>query len=108
MKLFGNWRKEPEHSEQTPFVADNSSKVRLESAKGAAFGQNRKILVVDDNGVVLKAFELKLKALGFKVLTATDGSGAVSLARQERPDLIVLDINFVFGWCTSGEIFEYH
>jgi len=31
-----------------------------------AIGENRKILVVDDNPVVSKAFELKLKALGFR------------------------------------------
>jgi len=57
-------------------------------------GRDRTILVVDDNVVVLKAFELKLKALGFRVLTAADGSDAVTLVHQEKPDLIVLDINF--------------
>ncbi len=92
MKLFGKWRKEEsDTTERVPF-ADDRSNSRDEAQ--ASIGQNRKILVVDDNNVVLKAFELKLKSLGFQVLTATDGSGAVSTARQERPDLIVLDINF--------------
>ena len=44
--------------------------------------------------VVLKAFEMKLKTLGFQVLTATDGTAAVNIAREEKPDLVVLDINF--------------
>jgi two-component system, cell cycle response regulator DivK len=65
-------------------------------------GLDRKILVVDDNPVVLKTFELKLKALGFKVITASDGASAVSLARQEKPDLIVLDINFPPDVGSSG------
>jgi len=56
---------------------------------------NRKrILVVDDNEVVVKALSLKLKSAGYDVLQATDGSGAVSAARTDKPDLIVLDINF--------------
>lgn len=67
-----------------------------------SFGQNRKILIVDDNPVVLKAFELKLKASGFQVLTAGDGSAAVSVARHERPDLIVLDMNFPPDVGSSG------
>ena len=54
----------------------------------------KKILVVDDNMVVVKALEMKLKASGYDVLTAEDGSSAVATARKERPDLIVLDISF--------------
>ena len=44
--------------------------------------------------VVVKALEMKLKASGYDVLTAEDGSSAVATARKERPDLIVLDISF--------------
>ena len=99
MKLFGKWRKEDPQTEESPFAANESAEPVAEKHDKPvdgepSIGQNRKILVVDDNNVVLKAFELKMKALGFKVFTATDGSGAVSTARQERPDLIVLDINF--------------
>lgn len=53
-----------------------------------------KILVVDDSVVVVKALELKLAAAGYTVSTAVDGGGALSVIRQNRPDLIVLDINF--------------
>jgi DNA-binding response OmpR family regulator len=105
MKLFGKWRKETEpHVELPPFGSEDPAKaafgkpssptVPQTPADPTPIGANRTILVVDDNNVVLKAFELKLKALGFRVLTANDGSGAVSTARQDRPDLIVLDINF--------------
>jgi CheY-like chemotaxis protein len=54
----------------------------------------RKILIVDDSVIVLKALSLKLKSKGYDVLTATDGSEAVSTARREKPDLILLDISF--------------
>lgn len=54
----------------------------------------QKILVVDDNPVVVKALSFKLKSKGYNVYTAQDGSDAVSCVRREHPDLIVLDINF--------------
>jgi CheY-like chemotaxis protein len=54
----------------------------------------RKILIVDDSVIVLKALSLKLKSKGYDVLTAADGSAAVSTARREKPDLILLDISF--------------
>ena len=53
----------------------------------------KKILVVDDNSIILKTLTLKLKAAGYQVLTAGDGSSAVSLARQEKPDLLLLDLS---------------
>src|SRR5437773_1865670 len=54
----------------------------------------KKILVVDDNAVIIKTLSLKLKSAGYNVLTAMDGSEAVSSARHEKPDLILLDISF--------------
>jgi len=53
-----------------------------------------KILVVDDNPVVVKTLELKLKAAGFQVTPARDGGAALAAIRRDRPDLVVLDINF--------------
>ncbi len=57
-------------------------------------GSSKKILVVDDNAVVIKTISLKLQGAGYQVLTAMDGSGAVAAARQESPDLILLDLDF--------------
>jgi CheY-like chemotaxis protein len=56
--------------------------------------ERKKILVVDDSPVILAALSLKLRTNGYDVLTALDGSSAVSRARQEKPDLILLDISF--------------
>ena len=54
----------------------------------------KKILVVDDNEIILKTVSLKLQGAGYQVLTALDGSEAVAAARKEGPDLILLDIGF--------------
>jgi DNA-binding response OmpR family regulator len=54
----------------------------------------KKILVVDDDAVILTRLAVKLKGSGYDVFTAIDGSQAVSTARKEKPDLILLDITF--------------
>jgi DNA-binding response OmpR family regulator len=52
------------------------------------------ILVVDDNLVFQKATSMKLRAFGYDVITAEDGSAALSAIRKQKPDLILLDLNF--------------
>jgi CheY-like chemotaxis protein len=54
----------------------------------------KKILIVDDNEVILKTLSLKIKAADYEVITAAEGSRAVSAVRLQKPDLILLDINF--------------
>ena len=54
----------------------------------------KKILIVDDDGVVTTSLSIKLKASGYEVFKAPDGSTAVNLVRTQRPDVILLDINF--------------
>jgi len=56
--------------------------------------QPKKILVVDDNEIVIKTISLKLQGAGYQVLTAMDGSEAVAVARKDSPDLILLDLTF--------------
>jgi two-component system response regulator GlrR len=55
---------------------------------------HKKILVVDDDPVILKSLSLKLTAKGYVVMTASDGSQAVSSVRADPPDLILLDLTF--------------
>jgi two-component system cell cycle response regulator DivK len=101
LKMFGSWRKPaPPEPEQSPFEVANSPA----AAKTVTLpiGRGRKILVVDDNDVVLKAFQLKLESLGFTVLTTSEGATAVSIARQQKPDVIVLDISFPPDVGSSG------
>jgi CheY-like chemotaxis protein len=54
----------------------------------------KKILVVDDNEIVIKTISLKLQGAGYQVLTAMDGAAAVAIARKDAPDLILLDLSF--------------
>ena len=53
---------------------------------------NRKILVVDDDRKTVDLIKLYLEKDGYQVLAAFDGQQALELARQKRPDLIVLDL----------------
>jgi CheY-like chemotaxis protein len=54
----------------------------------------KKILVVDDDQIILKTLSIVLNSNGYQVFTASDGPGAVSIVTRERPDLILLDIMF--------------
>jgi DNA-binding response OmpR family regulator len=51
-----------------------------------------KILVVDDDRNIVDLVRLYLERDGYRVLIAYDGLEALKLARQRRPDLIVLDL----------------
>ena len=51
-----------------------------------------RILVVDDEPDLLMLLEEHLSQEGFQVLTASAGMQAISKARAERPDLILLDV----------------
>ena len=53
---------------------------------------NKKVLVVDDDAKTVELVKLYLKRDGYRVLTAYDGIEALCLARESRPDLIVLDL----------------
>jgi DNA-binding response OmpR family regulator len=51
-----------------------------------------KILVVDDNPLVVELLTINLTAAGYQVFTALDGQAALQQAKQVLPDLIILDI----------------
>ena len=50
------------------------------------------ILVVDDEPQIVELVEDYLKQADFRVVTARDGQSALTVARAERPDLVVLDL----------------
>jgi two-component system alkaline phosphatase synthesis response regulator PhoP len=54
---------------------------------------NELILVVDDEPKIVKQARDYLENGGFRVASAADGTTALAIARHERPDLIVLDLN---------------
>jgi len=52
----------------------------------------KKILIVDDEEDILNTISFRLEAEGFECITSQDGIDALAKARQEKPDLILLDI----------------
>ena len=51
-----------------------------------------KILVVDDEALLVKGIRFNLKSEGYDVITGSNGQEAVETAQKEQPDLIVLDV----------------
>ena len=53
----------------------------------------RRILVVDDEMPILRLLRRILIASGYEVLVASSGKQGLNAARQEQPDLILLDLS---------------
>jgi two-component system cell cycle response regulator DivK len=52
----------------------------------------RHVLIVEDNILNLKLFELLLRGAGFGVVTATNADDALAAIARHRPDLILMDV----------------
>ncbi|HEV7370987.1 response regulator [Arenibaculum sp.] len=61
------------------------------SALGGEPGVKR-VLIVEDNDLNMKLFHDLLEAHGYATLQTKDGMEALRIARQHRPDLILMDI----------------
>jgi len=66
----------------------------------------KKILIIDDSDVVLSALSAKLKGQGYATFTAPDGAAAMTIVRNEKPDLILLDIGFPPDVAVGGGTFR--
>ena len=51
-----------------------------------------KILIIDDDTAILELIKVNLELLGHEAIIASDGVKGFALARQELPDLIILDV----------------
>jgi CheY-like chemotaxis protein len=65
-----------------------------------------RILLVDDNAENRRFLSRRLERRGFEVLVAVDGAAAVEMARVEKPDLILMDMNMptLDGWEATRQI----
>lgn len=52
----------------------------------------KKILIVEDDRFLSEMYATKLTASGFEVETAEDGQEALAKVKEQKPDLILLDI----------------
>ena len=51
-----------------------------------------KLLIVEDEPTLLETLKYSLERQGYDVVTASDGVRALSSAREEKPDLMILDV----------------
>src|SRR5687767_11163521 len=54
--------------------------------------KNPKILIVEDDDTLRYAFSRVIKTAGYEVLEANTGEDCLQLARQQQPDLILMDV----------------
>jgi two-component system alkaline phosphatase synthesis response regulator PhoP/two-component system response regulator VicR len=52
----------------------------------------KKILVVDDEPLIVKLVQVNLQKVGYQVITASNGREALEQVAVDRPDLILLDV----------------
>jgi two-component system, OmpR family, KDP operon response regulator KdpE len=74
-----------------------------------------KVLVIDDEPQILRALRINLSVRGFEVTTAATGAGALRVAAEQHPDVVVLDLGLpdmsgnevlaaLRGWTTAPVI----
>jgi len=54
------------------------------------------ILIIEDNELNMKLFNDVLEASGYKTLKSIDGMDCMQLAKEQHPDLIIMDIQLPF------------
>src|SRR5262245_29436197 len=59
----------------------------------AVNSHEKRVLIVDDDEHILRMFTRVARMRGFSVLQAHDGIEALEIAREQAPDIIVLDIS---------------
>ena len=57
-------------------------------------GENGKVLVIDDNPIIQRTVYFQGRNEGFNVVMCGDLTESLAVVRREKPDIIVLDINF--------------
>lgn len=58
----------------------------------------KKILIVDDDAVVVKYLKTLLEDHGYDTCTAADSKEALSMVHKEKPDMITLDLEMPGEW----------
>jgi DNA-binding response OmpR family regulator len=70
-------------------------------------GETR-VLVIDDEAPIRLLCRVNLEAEGIRVLEAADGTTGLDLARDEQPDVVLLDVMMpgLDGWRVAEELLE--
>lgn len=66
----------------------------------------RVVLLIDDDVDARDALALAMEGRGYRVLAAADGPGGLSVARESRPEVVVLDMGLpgFDGWETTRRL----
>lgn len=67
-----------------------------------------KVLIVEDNELSRDMLSRRLRRKGYEVLVAVDGSEGVSMVKQERPDIVLMDLSLpdMDGWYATRVLKE--
>ena len=76
--------------------------VKSESPETA--NARKKILVIDDDPIIVKTLSMTLGARGYDVVSAADGPQAITMMRQEKPDMMVVDVCLSPDVCSGGVV----
>jgi two-component system KDP operon response regulator KdpE len=57
----------------------------------------KKLLLIEDDKDTVRAMAVRLKSEGYNMVVASDAISAISTARKEKPDLIILDLGLPGG-----------
>jgi CheY-like chemotaxis protein len=70
----------------------------------------KKILVIDDDPVTVKVLTAALSSNGYAVYSARDGAEAIGIARDDTPDMLLVDVNLephdAFGGAANFDGFQ--
>lgn len=64
----------------------------MKKQKHIRLAQAKKILVIDDEQGILDFFKKALGKEGYEMITCLNGIGALEKVKEEKPDLVILDI----------------
>jgi two-component system, cell cycle response regulator DivK len=79
-------------SRQRNRVDERMTSVETGSESGEAGSRAKTVLIVEDNELNMKLFHDLLEAHGYNIIGTRDGMEALRIARDSRPDLILMDI----------------
>ncbi len=60
----------------------------------------KKIMIIDDDPVIVKYLETLFGDNGYETCTASDGAEAYEIAKKEKPDMMTLDLEMPEEWGT--------
>jgi two-component system KDP operon response regulator KdpE len=93
------WKKKPAVNQFVPVVLPAPVEMADEASE-----PRKKVLIVDDDPVVVKALTLTLHAKGYQVLSALDGAEAISVIRDKEPDVMLVDVGLPPDIASGGAV----